>query len=83
MLRNLGHILQKAATFSVRERMGPELLLERRLHPDMFPLSRQVEIVVAGAKGSVARLAGRLAPDDESPEFAVFNRRERALDPPL
>lgn len=74
MLRNLGHILQKAATFSERERMSPELLLERRLYPDMFSLSRQVEIVVAGAKGSAARLAGRLARDDESPEFAVFNR---------
>ncbi|EAU66797.1 conserved hypothetical protein [Stigmatella aurantiaca DW4/3-1] len=40
----------------------------------MFSLSRQVEIVVSGAKGSAARLAGRLSPGDESPEFAVFNR---------
>ncbi|WNG33828.1 DUF1993 domain-containing protein [Archangium violaceum] len=74
MLRNLSHILQKAAAFSEREGMGPEVLLERRLYPDMFSLSRQVEIVVAAAKGSAARLAGRLAQDDESPEFAVFNR---------
>ncbi len=74
MLRNLDHILQKAAAFAEKERMNPELLLERRLHPDMFSLSRQVEIVVSGAKGCAARLAGRIAPDDESPEFAVFNR---------
>ncbi|WP_257455804.1 DUF1993 domain-containing protein [Archangium lipolyticum] len=74
MLRNLEHILQKAAAFAEKERMNPELLLERRLHPDMFPLSRQVEIVVSGAKGCAARLAGRIALDDESPELAVFNR---------
>jgi uncharacterized protein len=74
MLRNLGHILQKAAAFAEKEGTSPELLLERRLHPEMFPLSRQVEIVVSGAKGCAARLAGRIAPDDETRELSVFNR---------
>jgi len=74
MLRNLSQILQKAATFAEKERMSPESLLERRLAPDMFPLSRQVEIIVSGARGCAARLAGRIDPNDESPEVAVFNR---------
>ncbi|WNG15923.1 DUF1993 family protein [Cystobacter fuscus] len=74
MLRNLDQILAKAAAFAEKERMSPELLLERRLHPDMFSLSRQVEIIVSGAKGCAARLARRIAPDEESQEFAVFNR---------
>lgn len=74
MVQNLGNILQKAATFAEHQGMKPDALLDRRLYPDMFPLSRQVEIVVSGVKGSAARLARRLDPRDESPEFAVFNR---------
>jgi len=84
MLENLGRILQKAAAFANQESanqegasqewISPESLLERRLYPDMFPLSRQVEIVISGAKGCAARLGGRLGPKDETPEFAVFNR---------
>lgn len=74
MLRNLSRILHKAATFAEQEGVSPKSLLERRLYPDMFCLSRQVEIVASGAKGGAARLAGRLAPGEASPEFAVFNR---------
>ncbi|MDC0748977.1 DUF1993 domain-containing protein [Polyangium mundeleinium] len=74
MLQNLRQILQKGAAFAGQKGMSPAALLDRSLHPDMFPLSRQVEIVVSGVKGSAARLAGRLDPKEERPEFAVFNR---------
>jgi hypothetical protein len=83
MLRNLGQILRKAAAFAEKERMSPESLLERRLAPDMLSLSRQVEIVVSGAKGCAARLAGRIEPNEESPEFAVFNRGADSFGEPL
>jgi uncharacterized protein len=74
MLQNLGNILEKGAAFASQKAVDPVTLLERRLAPDMFSLSRQVEIVVSGAKGSAARLAGRVGPEEEALEFAVFNR---------
>jgi uncharacterized protein len=74
MVRNLGHILQKAEAFARQEGLGPESLLERRLAPDMFSLSRQVEIVASGARGCAGRLAGRISAEDESRDVAVFNR---------
>jgi uncharacterized protein len=74
MLQNLGQILQNGTTFADQKGMSPAALLERSLYPDMFPLSRQVEIVVSGVKGSAARLASRVDPKEERPEFAVFNR---------
>lgn len=85
MLENFGRILQKADEFARVEGLDAAALLERRLSPDMFPLSRQVQIVVSGAKGSAARLAGRLDPLDCSPEFAVgsclVSSRNRGRDP--
>ncbi|WP_394845454.1 DUF1993 domain-containing protein [Pendulispora brunnea] len=78
ILVNLEQILNKASAFATQRGMSADALLERRLHPDMFPLSRQVEILVSGAKGSVARLGGRVGPDAVDPEFAVFNRGDES-----
>ncbi|WP_394827269.1 DUF1993 family protein [Pendulispora albinea] len=78
MLQNLGHILRKGEAFARRTGIRPESLLERRLQPDMFSLAHQVVIVVSGAKGSAARLAGRLDAKDTSPELQVFNRGDEA-----
>jgi len=39
-----------------------------RLYPDMFPLSRQVQIASDNAKGPVARLAGQEPPKFEDNE---------------
>ncbi|AGC47134.1 hypothetical protein MYSTI_05858 [Myxococcus stipitatus DSM 14675] len=83
MLRSLGHLLQQGALHAQREGLRPGALLEKRLAPDMFPLARQVEIVVSGAKGCGARLSGRLAPEDTSWELAVFNRGDTASFGPL
>lgn len=83
MLRSLGHILQKGAAHTRQRGLRPETLLEKRLAPDMFPLARQVEIIVSGAKGSVARLSGRLPPGDTSRELAVFNRGDEPSFGPL
>src|SRR5580704_13153430 len=69
MLGNLSKILDKAAAFVETKKIDPSVLISARLAPDMFPLSRQVQIAGDMAKGCVARLAGVEVPnylDNES-----------------
>ena len=65
MLANLSAILDKAEAFAAERKIEPEVLLNWRLAPDMFPLMRQVQIAADFAKGTTARLAG-----DEVPKYA-------------
>ena len=51
-------ILDKAAAYAAAKKIEPQVLLEGRLYPDMFPLTRQVQIATDFAKGACARLAG-------------------------
>ena len=44
MLGNLAAILDKAAAFAAQKKVEPAVLLGMRLAPDMFPLTRQVQI---------------------------------------
>lgn len=67
-LENLSHILDKAVLFSTSKNIDPAVLINARLAPDMYPLSRQVQIATDVAKGCAARLAGLEVPsysDDE------------------
>ncbi|MFM1896186.1 MAG: hypothetical protein RLZZ385_1260 [Pseudomonadota bacterium] len=64
-LDNLSGILEKAATFAAEEGMDEKVLTGYRLYPNMFPLSRQVQIACDVIKGAGARLAGV-----EMPSFA-------------
>jgi hypothetical protein len=76
-LTQLAAMLDKAAESAERRKIEPRVLLEMRLAPDMFPLSRQVQIACDFAKGSVARLAGQEVPkwtDDEA-SFADLKAR--------
>ena len=57
-LKNLAHILDKAAAHAESRKIDPAVLINMRLFPDMFPLSRQVQIATDIAKGCAARLAG-------------------------
>lgn len=58
MLRNLSSILDKAEAHATAKGYDPAVLLQARLAPDMFPLTRQVQIATDQAKGCMARLAG-------------------------
>jgi len=51
-------ILDKAAAYAAAKKIEPQVLLDDRLYPDMFPLTRQVQIATDFAKGACARLAG-------------------------
>jgi hypothetical protein len=58
ILASVSAILDKAAAHCAARKIDPAALLTFRLFPDMFPLSRQVQVVTDQAKGMAARLAG-------------------------
>jgi hypothetical protein len=69
LLGSLSSNLDKGAAFCAAKNVDPSVLVNSRLAPDMFPLSRQVMIATDQAKGGVARLAGVEVPtyaDDET-----------------
>lgn len=77
MLRNLSAILARAEAHAAARKIAPEVLLSARLFPDMFPLSKQVQIACDHAKGAVARLAGVEVPGfaDNEQSFAELQER--------
>ena len=64
-LTSLSAILTKAAAHAEAKKIDPSVFVNGRIAPDMFPLSRQVQIATDHAKGASARLAGV-----EPPAFA-------------
>jgi hypothetical protein len=62
MLQNLDNWLVKATEHANKKKFDPQVLLEARLAPDMYPLVRQVQAACDGAKFLAARLAGREPP---------------------
>ena len=58
MLGNLSKILAKGAAFAEARKIEPSVLINDRLAPDMFPLSKQVQIATDIALRGSARLAG-------------------------
>lgn len=56
-MNNLIAILEKGATYAETKKIDPTVLINSRLYPDMFPLSRQVQIASDIARKGVARLA--------------------------
>jgi len=67
-LGNLSGILAKGAAHAEAKKIDPLVLVNGRLFPDMFPLSRQVQIASDTAKGAAARLAGMEPPSYEDNE---------------
>ena len=68
MLDNLSTILNKAAAHAEAKKIAPAIFINARLAPDMFPLSRQVQIATDMVKGCAARLAGIEVPSYEDNE---------------
>jgi len=57
-LEALSAILKKAAAHAEARKIEPQVLLSARLFPDMFALTRQVQLASDFAKGGAARIAG-------------------------
>ncbi len=67
-LTNLRAILEKATAYAEAKKIDPAVLVDARLYPDMYPLSRQVQIATDVAKGAASRLAGLEPPKYEDNE---------------
>lgn len=76
-LKNLSTLLKLAAKDAKARRIEPSVLLNSRLAPDMFALTRQVQVVTDNAKGCCARLAGLPPPvfEDDEVTFAELEAR--------
>ncbi len=77
MLNNLVAILEKGAAYAETKKIDPTVLVNTRLAPDMFPLSKQVQIASDIAKRGAARLAEVEAPDFEDNETTLSELIQR------
>jgi hypothetical protein len=68
MLSNLSHILAKGEASATARKIDPLVLTADRLAPDMFQMSRQVQIACDTAKNGLARLASVEIPKFEDTE---------------
>ena len=77
ILGSLSAILDKAEAYATARKIEPAALLQARLYPDMFALTRQVQIAADFAKGPCARLAGAEVPryEDNEQGFAELKQR--------
>lgn len=77
MLGNLSTILDKADAFAAQKKIEPAVLLNSRLAPDMFVLTRQVQIACDMVKGGAARLAGAEVPSFPDTETTIAELKAR------
>ena len=82
VLTNLKGILAKGSAHAESRKIDPLVLTGSRLYPDMFALTRQVQIACDTAKNSAARLAGVEAPKHEDTE-RTFPELQARLDKAL
>jgi hypothetical protein len=73
----LDKILDKAAEFATRKEIEPAVLLNSRLAPDMFPLTRQVQIACDMIKGGAARLSENEVPKHDDTETTIPELKAR------
>lgn len=76
-LKSLAALLTKAEAHCEARKIKPEVLVNFRLFPDMFPLSSQVQLASDFAKGVGARLSGTANPSypDEEKTFPELQAR--------
>ena len=76
-LNALSVLLDKAAAYCEGKKIDPAALLNARLFPDMFPLTRQVQSACDQAKNGGARLAGLDPPRYEDTETTIADLKAR------
>lgn len=77
MLRSLDAVLAKAEAHAKEKKIDPNALLQARLFPDMFALTKQVQVASDFAKGISARLAGVDVPSYADNEQSFEELRAR------
>ena len=76
-LKNLDLILDKANEFAATKKIDMEVLLQSRLAPDQFNLTRQIQIACDTAKLGASRLTGKAAPVQEDNEKTLSELKAR------
>ena len=77
LLTNLSAILKKGEAHADAKKIDHSIFLNARLAPDMYALTRQVQIATDMSKGAAARLAGVDIPkyEDDETTFADLQAR--------
>jgi hypothetical protein len=76
-LAALDAILDKAVDYAAAKKVDVSVLLTARLYPDMFNLTRQIQLATDFAKSAPARLAGAPVPSFPDTETTVPELKER------
>src|ERR1700756_4902595 len=76
-LNALSGVLDKAEAFATAKKIDPSVLPNSRLAPDMFSLTRQVQVATDLAKNGAARLAGVEPPRYEDNETTFDQLKAR------
>lgn len=76
-LTALSTILGRMAEHCAARKIEPSVLLGMRLVPDMFPLTRQIQLTCDFAKGAGARLAGVDVPSFPDTETTIEELKVR------
>ncbi len=77
MLKNLDAILEKAGHFAEAKKIDTEVLLNMRLAPDQFNLTRQIQIACDTAKMCISKLTEKDAPVHDDKEVTLAQVRKR------
>jgi hypothetical protein len=77
MLPALDGVLAKGEADAAARKIDPAVFLTARLSPDMFDLTRQVQIATDQVKGGMARLAGADVPSWADDEASFSDLRAR------
>jgi len=77
MLGTLSTLLDKGAEHMRAKGLAPDALVDARLAPDMYPLTRQVQIACDQVKSVAARLAGQKPPKFEDNEQTLDELKAR------
>ena len=76
-LNALSAILDKAEAYAASKKIDPAVLLHSRLSPDMFDLTRQIQVATDQARRGAARLAGVEPPSVEDKETTIAQLKDR------
>jgi uncharacterized protein len=77
MLHNLNHLLTKSAQYADSKKFEFDVLLNSRLAPDQFALTRQIQIACDTAKLAASRLTGKEAPSHPDTEKTLPELKAR------
>jgi uncharacterized protein len=80
MLQNLDRWIDEAVEYAKSKNFDPNVLLQSRLAPDMYPLVRQVQAACDSAKFAAARLAAKDPPKHPDTEQTIDEIHTRIRD---